>query len=294
MPRRRATKILRRAQPKLPEGDEGKDLSEKERKEKLRVFLADFDLELIEKIRLLEEEKRQLLVDIDVQCHALISQIPSAVRKMSMEDFISCGGTVEAALRWLRQGGDNSGITSSSSGYSVKLSGRAGQRLDSILEDTPAVSNLSIASSKSSTVKKPGRAKRGKGRAGEGSTSMLPPSTSSVRTSRFRTPARGPTSTVWDTPLITPKFDPKLPTTPEGERKPRPGERLVSMDGSPVCFDKDQSSVITLAVGKRTLVLPDIPDDLSLDQLSIPDGEGDTSEKIQRLHALLTNYLKRS
>lgn len=46
MPRRRATKVVRRrAQPKLPEGDEGKDLSEKERKEKLRVFLADFDLE---------------------------------------------------------------------------------------------------------------------------------------------------------------------------------------------------------------------------------------------------------
>lgn len=43
----------------------------------------------------------------------------------------------------------------------------------------------------------------------------------------------------------------------------------------------------------QTLVLPDIPDDLSLDQVIIPDEEVDTSEKIQRLHALLTNYLKR-
>lgn len=47
----------------------------------------------------------------------------------------------------------------------------------------------------------------------------------------------------------------RLPTTPEGERKPRPGERLVSMDGSPVCIDKDQANVITLAVGKRVCAL---------------------------------------
>lgn len=42
-PRKRTTRINKRAKPKAPEGDEGKSLTEQERERKLEVFLQDYD-----------------------------------------------------------------------------------------------------------------------------------------------------------------------------------------------------------------------------------------------------------
>ena len=45
MPRKRATRLNQRAKPKKPDGNIGGDLDPQERREKLSVFLHDFDME---------------------------------------------------------------------------------------------------------------------------------------------------------------------------------------------------------------------------------------------------------
>lgn len=45
MPRKRATRLNQRAKPKKPDGNIGGDLDPQERREKLAVFLHDFDME---------------------------------------------------------------------------------------------------------------------------------------------------------------------------------------------------------------------------------------------------------
>ncbi|XP_046552880.1 borealin-like isoform X2 [Haliotis rubra] len=108
---------------------------------------------------------------------------------------------------------------------------------------------------------------------------------SSLR-SRYRTPSqRSMATSGWETPLITPKFDPKLPYTPAGVRDPRPGERLLSITGSPVSNPADPAVKLT---GKGLSFHINDIDDLENADIDIPE------DHIKKVLSVFTNIMKKA
>lgn len=72
-----------------------------------------------------------------------------------------------------------------------------------------------------------------------GSIIMVPPSTGKRTSKRMQSKAQFVTPaaravTYNNTPMVTPKFDPRLPLTPALLREPKAGERIMSLSGSPI------------------------------------------------------------
>lgn len=66
----------------------------------------------------------------------------------------------------------------------------------------------------------------------------------------YETPANGPRNMSvlgWGaTPLVTPKFDPRLPMTPGTQRRPKADEIAMSLAGSPLKVDRKTVSDVCL------------------------------------------------
>ncbi|KAL5020959.1 hypothetical protein ScPMuIL_000114 [Solemya velum] len=90
----------------------------------------------------------------------------------------------------------------------------------------------------------------------------------------------------WATPLVTPKFDPRLPITPSQLRDAHPGEMLMSLDGSPLNNPADGKDR-TVKVKGRTLTLNiDLSDSGEIDPAALEDMS--RSQINSLLHALRT------
>ncbi|XP_071085384.1 borealin-like isoform X1 [Haliotis cracherodii] len=253
-PRKRTTRINKRAKPKAPEGDEGKSLTEQERERKLEVFLQDYDAKVETALKIMEDKINQLTKSVIVRLKGEIIQLPQKVREMTMDDFIASGGTVQCALEYLEMksqeqdtGGFGRACPMSSQLVRTISQKRPNLLSETIMEEqgaspTPAQNRRKKATGRT-TVKKSKHLQE---------SSVYRPSAvmnSSLR-SKYRTPSqRSMAASGWETPLITPKFDPKLPYTPAGVRDPRPGERLLSITGSPVSNPADPAVKLTGKVG---------------------------------------------
>ncbi|XP_050398261.1 borealin [Patella vulgata] len=278
MPRKRPTRVNNRAQPKCPEGDEGKSLTEDERMEKLRIFTKDFDMRFNEILEKMEKDKTNIMKTIESRLHCQIMQLPGYIRKMKLKDFIASGGTVKGVLA-------PSQITEPSS---LNISGKLAQTISKLNpnifcgvipeEDeaaTPCAEKRTVkrTATKKTTVRKSSRKRNTKGNE---SYLAPPPSSSRLR----MTPAgRTMSSAGWATPLITPKFDPRLPFTPGLVRDPKPGERILSMAGSPINNPTDtkkgRSTIKAIGKSKLRKLVSNTNIKEELDDIEIPDSPTD-------------------
>ncbi|KAJ8303616.1 hypothetical protein KUTeg_020012 [Tegillarca granosa] len=80
MPRKRRTAAIKnQTKPKLPDGDEGSNLTQKEREKKLNVFLLDFDKKVEAQKLKMQKDLKDLMVAV-------------------ARAFVNCGGTIDSAV----------------------------------------------------------------------------------------------------------------------------------------------------------------------------------------------------
>ncbi|VDI01693.1 Borealin, partial [Mytilus galloprovincialis] len=109
---------------------------------------------------------------------------------------------------------------------------------DTISEEGPADNSMMASTKKKTGVKKARKGKNSSILANISNTMpppvMPPPPSSAYRNGYFTPVNRGLAAAGWDTPMITPKFDPRLPVTPTQMRDAKPGEQYMSLGGSPI------------------------------------------------------------
>ncbi|XP_075961867.1 borealin [Anarhichas minor] len=218
---------------------------------KLEAFLDDFDSEVKTRVGYMKEKINQLLKDVDNNYNMAIIKLPKAVRQMTwLEHFRTEKPTSpeldnikrdeEAAIVESVVAEDHAVLLKSVKKTSKKKGGTKSRSGD---ENTPSTTRKGNA-----TRKPPTTSKRAKALA------VAMQNTSIRRSSRkaLVTPARSMLNSslmLGPTPLITPRFDPRLPKTP-AVRNPRHKERVysISVNGSPIAAG-NEDIVINLPIG---------------------------------------------
>ncbi|XP_025076119.1 uncharacterized protein LOC112553240 isoform X2 [Pomacea canaliculata] len=249
MPKKRTTRVNRRAKPKAPGGDLPDNLELEDKRRKLNVFLQDFEIEVKNRLQAYEKEKGRLQKIIEKEIELQLSALPQEIRNMNIMDFVAAGGTVKDA--WM------------------KLE----EKKDLVTQMEADIHREHLTQGFTSSKKFAGKnSQRGRGPVER--TNMPPPSAtlSSLKQSRFRTPLnKNLQHTAWETLAVTPKFDINLPFTPGTARAPRNGERFMSLAGSPIEISTNQRTVraqkyskieeednIESAVSKLAVEVPDL------------------------------------
>uniref|UniRef100_A0A3B4VD40 Cell division cycle associated 8 n=1 Tax=Seriola dumerili TaxID=41447 RepID=A0A3B4VD40_SERDU len=199
---------------------------------KLEAFLEDFDSEVKTRVGQLKEKINQLLKDVDNSYNMALIKLPKAVRLMPWLEH--CSKEEEAAIVESVVAEDHTVLLKS-----VK------KILLTILLMLICPDSFNPGKT---TRKPPTTSKRAK------ALSVSKQSTSIRRSSRkpLVTPARSMLDSslmMGPTPLITPRFDPRLPKTP-AVRVPRHKERVysISVNGSPIAAG-NEDIVINVPIG---------------------------------------------
>ncbi|XP_014858811.1 PREDICTED: borealin isoform X1 [Poecilia mexicana] len=234
---------------------------------KLEAFLEDFDSEVKTRVGQMRERINQLLKDVDNSYNMALIKLPRAVRQMN----------------WLQLCGDPD-KSNAAEVDDVKRREEA-----AILESVVAEDHAVLLKSVKKTTRKKGGAKSGCNENVLNSTrktrtARKPPSTtkrskvldvskegSTIRRSNRKplvTPARNLLDSslmMGPTPLITPRFDPRLPKTP-AVRVPRHKERVFSMsvNGSPIEAGSDIVINVPVGNGESIQLLASEMDSLDL------------------------------
>ncbi|XP_032435864.1 borealin isoform X1 [Xiphophorus hellerii] len=234
---------------------------------KLEAFLQDFDHEVKTRVDRMREKIDHLLKDVDNNYNMALIKLPRAVRQ----------------LVWLQLCG-NPDKSNTAEVDNVKRQEEA-----AILESMVAEDHAVLLKSAKKTTRKKGRAKSGcdenvLNSTRKTRTARKPPSTtkrskvlgvskegSTIRRSNRKplvTPARNLLDSslmMGSTPLITPRFDPRLPKTP-AVRVPRHKERVFSMsvNGSPIQAGSDIIINVPVANGESIQLLASEMDSLDL------------------------------
>ncbi|XP_042362742.1 borealin [Plectropomus leopardus] len=215
---------------------------------KLEAFLEDFDSEVKTRVGQLKEKINQLLKDVDNSYNMAVIKLPKAVRQMV----------------WLEH-------LKSEKPKSPEVDNIKRQEEAAIVESVVAEDHTVLLKSVKKTSKKKGGAKSSpedENTPRKGKATRKPPTTSkrakalavSKQNSTIRRSTRKPLVTparsmldsslmMGPTPLITPRFDPRLPKTP-AVRIPRHKERVysISVNGSPIAAG-NEDIVINVPVG---------------------------------------------
>ncbi|XP_070702858.1 borealin [Pempheris klunzingeri] len=218
---------------------------------KLEAFLEDFDSEVKTRVGQLKERINQLLKDVDNSYNMALIKLPKAVRQTAWLEHCRAEKPKspevditkreeEAAIVDSVVAEDHAVLLKSVKKTSKKKGAAKSSSED---ENTPSTTRKGKA-----TRKPPTTSKRAKALA------VSKQSTSIRRSTRkpLVTPARSVLDSslmMGPTPLITPRFDPRLPKTP-AVRVPRHKERVysISVNGSPVAAGNDDI-VINVPVG---------------------------------------------
>ncbi|XP_071356421.1 borealin isoform X1 [Trachinotus anak] len=219
---------------------------------KLEAFLEDFDSEVKTRVGQLKEKINQLLKDVDNSYNMALIKLPKAVRLMpwlehckpekpKSPEVDDAKREKEAAIVESVVAEDHAVLLKSVKKTVSKKKG--GARSTSDDENTPSTTRKG-----KTTRKPPTTSKRAKALA------VSKQSTSIRRSSRkpLVTPARSMLDSslmMGPTPLITPRFDPRLPKTP-AVRVPRHKERVysISVNGSPIAAG-NEDIVINVPIG---------------------------------------------
>ncbi|KAK9526598.1 hypothetical protein VZT92_015287 [Zoarces viviparus] len=240
---------------------------------KLEAFLDDFDSEVKTRVGQMKEKINQLLIDVDNSYNLAIIKLPTAVRQMNWLEYFRTEKPTspeldnikreeEAAIVESVVAEDHAVLLKSVKKTSKKKGGTKSRSGD---ENTPSTTRKGKATRKPPTT---GTSKRAKAMA------VAMQNTSIRRSSRkaLVTPARSMLNSslmMGPTPLITPRFDPRLPKTP-AVRNPRHKERVysISVNGSPIAAG-NEDIVINLPIGNGESVqlLASQMDSVDLSQL---------------------------
>ncbi|XP_051927599.1 borealin [Hippocampus zosterae] len=217
---------------------------------KLEAFLDDFDSEVKTRLGQLQERKNQMLRDLRNSYNVALIKLPANVRKMTwMEHF-----KVEKPK--------------SPEVDDAKRQEEAAIVENVVAEDhTVLMKTVKKMSKKKASTKSSPNDENTTRTLRKGKTSRKPPTTSkraralsvSQQNGPIRRSSRNPlvtpartlvdSSLMGPTPLITPRFDPRLPKTP-AVRVPRHKERVfsISVNGSPISAGSEEI-VISVPVG---------------------------------------------
>lgn len=281
MPKRRATRRAPVRKPKAPEGDEGNDLSQEEKMLKLQTFLADFDSEVERRTKEMKEKAEKMVTEINNMMMLEMMKIPTSIREMKFADFMAQGGSVhlsmmEATKATLAKVEIPKEIVKTTKkgkmarpGY-LKACETISEESDGTDEDT---------TKKKTTVKKPPRPLK-KATVCLQDCSVNQPSSRTTRRTKDlvqQTPANQIRGAPYytDTPLVTPRIDPRLICTPGFSRLPRKEEKTLHVQisestGSPV---KNDNLVIIVSNGQVQYVDKDTgrPNPLPLESMKMSD-----------------------
>ncbi|XP_053189878.1 borealin isoform X1 [Scomber japonicus] len=219
---------------------------------KLEAFLEDFDIEVKTRVEQLKEKMNQLLKDVDNSYNMALIKLPKAVRQMNWLEYCKSEKPKspqvddtkreeEAAIVESVVAEDHAVLLKSVKKTATKK--KAGSKSCSEDENAPGTVKKGKATRKPPTTSKRAKA-----------LSISKQNTSIRRSSRkpMITPARNMLDSsllMGSTPLITPRFDPRLPKTP-AVRIPRHKERVysISVNGSPIAAG-DTDIVINVPIG---------------------------------------------
>ncbi|XP_005739729.1 borealin [Pundamilia nyererei] len=218
---------------------------------KLEAFMEDFDSEVKTRVGQVKEKINQMLKDIDNSYNMAIIKLPKAVRQMNWlehwksekpqtPELDNAKRKEEAALVESVVAKDHTSLLKT---IEKTLKKKGGATLSSEDENVPSTTKKGRT-----TRKPPTKTKRAKALS-------ISKQSSTIRRSN-RNPLITPARSLLDssvmmgpTPLITPRFDPRLPKTP-AVRVPRHKERVysISVNGSPIAAG-NEDIVINVPVG---------------------------------------------
>ncbi|KAH3778533.1 borealin-like [Dreissena polymorpha] len=242
MPRKRnTTAASTRAKPKLPPSDADElvnGLTYEQRKEKLTNIVHDFKLNVAELTKQYEEEMERMKKMVDKHFSQIMLKLSPRELQMTLEEYVE----------YLDAEEKDEIAPLPSTATSAILTEPPLQRLQNIQSTLSKYKNRRAIdtipeegnSSETTTVKKTTRKKtvvKGKGvtfNADEPINSFVTPAAGSRNMSMLGWGA---------TPMVTPKFDPRLPITPAMKRNVKPDELIMSMAGSPVNIDRKMTII---------------------------------------------------
>ncbi|OWF39636.1 borealin-like [Mizuhopecten yessoensis] len=275
MPKKRATRMQgAKSKPKVQLDRVGEDLSEEEKGKKLDVYLQDLKIRVSEQNRKLAKDLENMLSLIDKKFLWDLSRLPIAVRKMTLEEFISCGGTVDLAEKHLDIQEDNMSSLTLSAMKIGKLSHLQPHIFETISEEEGATPSCTFTQPRTA-------ARRGR------------PAMNTPMSHMMKTPAMGRSmsATGWETPLVTPKFDPRLPMTGNMKRAAKPGEIIMSMGGSPIQNPTRLGGKGNIRKRGKTLTV-DVDPECELENLVIPDNI--PKAQLSQLVGVLQDFIKKA
>ncbi|XP_005091263.1 borealin [Aplysia californica] len=281
MPRKRATRVKTANIPK-PSTGISKSLTEKElreKKEQLELHLKEIDVKVKTYLKGIEKTKRTTILFLRGRYQDLIASYGPEVRNMTMKEFTLAGGTLASATSFVKQKTALKPTNSRLAEVQHLLCTAPSGGLELVAEED----SEDFVDQKEAEVKMPsktpGTKQRGTKRV---KSAMPPPSTRRSKRSVNATPLNTINRNHWgQTPLITPKFDPNLPSTPDNIREMKPGERLMSIAGSPVQVDNRRRAIGVVGAKKDK-----IKDELSEMEL--------TPTKMERIFQLFSASLEKN
>uniref|UniRef100_UPI0037E970ED borealin n=1 Tax=Semicossyphus pulcher TaxID=241346 RepID=UPI0037E970ED len=217
---------------------------------KVEAFLEDFDSEVKTRVVRMKEKIIQLLKDVDNSYNMALIKLPKAIRqtawlehckseKPKSPEVDNTKREEEVAIVESVVAEDHAVLLKSVK----KTSKKKGSKSSSEDENTPSTTKKGRATKKPPTTSKRAKA-----------LSVSKQNTSIRRSTRkpLVTPARSMLDSslmMGPTPLVTPRFDPRLPKTP-AVRVPRHKERVysISVNGSPIAAG-NEDIVINVPIG---------------------------------------------
>ncbi|KAM8766987.1 borealin [Acanthopagrus schlegelii] len=219
---------------------------------KLEAFLQDFDNEVETRVVQLKEKINQLLKDVDNSYNMALIKLPKAVRQMCWLEHIKPEKPKSPEVDNTKREEEVAIVNSiMAEDHAVLLKSvkkttatkkKGGAKSSSEDENTPSTTRKARATKKPPTTSKRAKA-----------LSVNKQNASIRRSSRkpLVTPARSmlDCSMMGATPLVTPRFDPRLPKTP-AVRNPRHKERVysISVNGSPIAAG-NEDIIINVPIG---------------------------------------------
>ncbi|KAL3043587.1 hypothetical protein OYC64_003447 [Pagothenia borchgrevinki] len=209
---------------------------------KLEAFLEDFDSEVKTRVEQMKEKLNHMLKDVDNGYNMLLIKLPKSVRQMPWIELFKSENTKSPEVA------------------NVSREEEAAIVESIVAENNPALFKSVKKATKKST-KSTSEDENTSGTTRKAKATRKPPTTSkkakalTVRRSNRKpmvTPARNMdySLTMGATPLITPRFDPRLPKTP-AVRNPHHKERVysISVNGSPIAAGNNEDIVINVPIG---------------------------------------------
>lgn len=234
---------------------------------KLEAFLLDFDDEVHTIVERLKEKTNHLLKDADNLYKTALIKLPMAVRKMNWREYCN--------LEKPKSPVDDSKVREEAAQVELAIAKNHAIPAE-ILTETKNSANSedeNIAPLKP-TVKKKKAPKKAPSTSKKARALSVSKQGNTIRKSTRKplvTPARTllESSIIGPTPLMTPRFDPRLPKTP-AVRLPKHKEKVYSMsvNGSPISGSAD-SIVISVPLGNGECIqlLANEMDSVDLSQL---------------------------